>query len=162
MDGKRLNGFYTELSATLGGLVEKPGNARLRLPYHLADILAIKADLPTEISEAYSHGDRTELKRILKDVVPSLVARIQALNRYHRELWHANYKPFGWEVLERRYGGLLGACENLTFRLEGYLAGNVEKLEELEEPRLKMHDINAGNTLVLCHWRVASTGYLSH
>ncbi len=94
--------------------------------------------------------------------VPELVARIQALNRYHRELWHANYKPFGWEVLELRYGGLLGACEKLAFRLKGYLDGTFDKLEEVEESRLKMHDVKAEHAPVLCHWRVASTGHLNH
>ena len=162
MEGKRLNGFYAGLAKKLGSLVKKPENARLRLPWHIAQVLALKADLPTEILEAYRDGDRKTLKRILSKTAPELITLIQELNRYHRQLWHANHKAFGWEVIESRYGALLGYFENLKCRLKEYLDGDVEQLEELEEPRVKMFNTKVDNPLVLSQWRMASTGHIAH
>ncbi|WP_247740854.1 hypothetical protein [Cohnella sp. LGH] len=45
-------------------------------------------------------------------------------------------KPFGWEVLDIRYGGALARLDTAIERLAGYLSGRVERLEELEECRL--------------------------
>lgn len=162
MDGNRLNGFYADLARKLEVLSEKPGNSRLCLPYYIAKVLAFKADLPTEILDLYRRGDRAALGKILDEIVPELVVRIQKLNRHHRILWHANYKPFGWEVIEHRYGGLLGAFEKLQFRLRSYLDGNIDRLEELDEPRIKLYDLKAeDNPLFHCHSRWISTGNIS-
>ena len=51
----------------------------------------------------------------------------------HRKLWHQTYKPFGWEVLDIRYGGMLSRLDTVIWRLEEYLAGNIAEIPELEE-----------------------------
>jgi len=45
------------------------------------------------------------------------------------------YKPFGWEVLDLRYGGLRARLETMHRRLVAYLDpadSSVTKIEELE------------------------------
>lgn len=45
------------------------------------------------------------------------------------------YKPFGWEVLDLRYGGLLARLESMHKRLVAYLDPedpSVTRIEELE------------------------------
>lgn len=51
------------------------------------------------------------------------------------ENWFSTYKPFGWEVLDLRYGGLQSRLETMHERLIAYLdvkESSVTKLEELE------------------------------
>lgn len=143
LEGNTLNDHFKSVASKLRKSIKKPGNERLMLPFLLADILSEKADLPTLLKQAYDADDRDALHEIASKVVPRLIRKVRKMNVYHRALWVQNYKPFGWEVLERRYGGLLGVFENLKSRLEAYLAGQTECLEELEETRLKLHDTSA-------------------
>lgn len=49
--------------------------------------------------------------------------------------WMAMYKPFGWEVLDLRYGGLRARLETMHRRLVAYLDpadSSVTRVEELE------------------------------
>lgn len=102
----------------------------------LADVLQHKADLGVRIKAAYDGNDRVTLAHIRADLLPDLKKRVQALWEYHRGLWFEQNKPFGWEVLEGRYGALVMRIDTAQNRLESYLEGNVECLEELEEERL--------------------------
>jgi hypothetical protein len=55
-------------------------------------------------------------------------------------MWLATYKPFGLEVIERRYGGLIARLQSLFDRLKGYLDGEVESIPEFETELLKIWD----------------------
>lgn len=154
LQGTRLNGFYKKLAASLEKTSKKKRNRRLRLPYYLAAVLADKADLPTLLLEAYRANDRKKLEKIA-DRLPKLIQKIKRLNEYHRKLWLKNHKAFGWEVLERRYGGLIGVMENLRFRLGAYLDGDIDTIEELEVERIA---IPCGGS----SWRVMSAGQYFH
>lgn len=49
--------------------------------------------------------------------------------------WFGLYKPFGWEVLDLRYGGLITRLETMHGRISAYLDtadDSVTKLSELE------------------------------
>ena len=45
-------------------------------------------------------------------------------------------KPFGWEVLDIRYGGVLARIDSSIERITDYLDGRINKIEELEQERL--------------------------
>jgi hypothetical protein len=47
-------------------------------------------------------------------------------------------KPFGWEVHDIRYGGLKARFETVQERINAYLAGELDRMEELEEARLRL------------------------
>mmetsp|Transcript_43867 Transcript_43867/g.139798 ORF Transcript_43867/g.139798 Transcript_43867/m.139798 type:complete len:608 (+) Transcript_43867:534-2357(+) len=65
------------------------------------------------------------------------IAAVEALWWAHRRLWHAHYRPQGWELLEVRYGALLARLEGAGARVEDLLAGRTSRLEELEERPMK-------------------------
>ncbi|KPV55435.1 hypothetical protein QJ48_33185, partial [Paenibacillus sp. A3] len=77
--------------------------------------------------------------------LPELSRRVNALRIAHRNQWHAMYKPFGWEVLDIRYGGVLTRLESASARLLDYAEGRVDKLEELEQERLVFGQRNRFN-----------------
>lgn len=47
-------------------------------------------------------------------------------------------KPFGWEVFDVRYGGLLMRFDSTKATLQAYLAGELACIEELEQPALRL------------------------
>lgn len=135
-----------------------PLNSRLTLPKLLSRILALKCHLRDRLAYAYRNQDWEELHALGGPLSNSRMHRLRALVdqlwRYHMGLWMATYKvlhaslwrrwcrlndlgpqPFGWEVLELRYGGLRARLETMHVRLMAFLDSDdssVTRLEELE------------------------------
>ncbi|WP_308639500.1 beta-N-acetylhexosaminidase [Paenibacillus silvisoli] len=131
------------------GLAARMAAARERQPAHggvfellhrLCDVLALKAELGLRIKEAYLANDRSSLQALAAETIPELSERVKRLYAFHRERWMAINKPFGWEVIEFRYGGLLLNLDTAVKRIADWLNGDVDRIEELEEPRLYFHD----------------------
>ena len=102
----------------------------------LAAVLALKADLGLRLLNYYKAGDTKKLAQIVSEEIPLLVERVDTLRKLHMKQWLYAYKPFGWEVIDQRYGGLLARLRSTRERLEQYLSGQVASLPELEETRL--------------------------
>ncbi len=115
-----------ERSARGGGL-----SARLRYPQLIAAALAAKVNLRRRLADAYRAGDKARLRRLLQRDLAGLRRGVRALWKQHRAMWMATYKPFGWEVLEHRYGGLMARIETAAERLQGHLAGRSAAIPEL-------------------------------
>ena len=105
---------------------------RLIFPARLARALALKCDLRRNLAEAYAAGNRRKLKKILEGDLVALRKAVDELWKCHRDTWLATYKPFGLEVIEKRYGGLRARLESLSDRLYAYLSGKVLEIPELE------------------------------
>jgi hypothetical protein len=71
-------------------------------------------------------------------------------------MWLATYKPFGWEVVEKRYGGLRIRLESLSDRLKDYIEGRVPSIPEFEAKLEKIH-AGPGPVLPDLRWARAST-----
>ncbi|WP_449537908.1 family 20 glycosylhydrolase [Ferdinandcohnia sp. Marseille-Q9671] len=105
--------------------------------YHqLARVLSLKAELGIEIKSAYDRENKEEVTQHLEKI-HVLKEEIDRLRRAHRDVWFSLNKPFGWEVLDIRYGGVLTRLESAEYRLRLWIDGSVSKLEELEAERLR-------------------------
>lgn len=102
----------------------------------LCSVLALKADAGIVITDAYLSRDKPALKELVRDRLPEIRLRVERLRSYHLERWHAVNKPFGWDIIDLRYGGLLASLDTAIARISAYLAGTVDRLEELEEKRV--------------------------
>ncbi|SCV70502.1 BQ2448_1896 [Microbotryum intermedium] len=116
-----------------------PANKRLQLPYLLARILSLKCHLRERLVHAYRHADHVEFTALAGPAKESRLSRLRGLvkqlKRVHRRHWFSLYKPFGWEVLDLRYGGLEARLETMHERLIAYLDptdSSVTRIEELE------------------------------
>ncbi|SCZ87601.1 BZ3500_MvSof-1268-A1-R1_Chr2-2g05067 [Microbotryum saponariae] len=116
-----------------------PANKRLQLPYLLARILSLKCHLRERLVHAYRHADHVEFTALAGPAKESRLSRLRALvkelKKVHRRHWFSLYKPFGWEVLDLRYGGLEARLETMHERLIAYLDprdSSVTRIEELE------------------------------
>lgn len=128
--------YYTALADTLRKLVNKsqthkisgsqyqasdyPLNARLVFPYLIAKVLSIKPTLRHKFHMAYVQRDWNTF-RALADNLDELRETCTLLWSYHRKMWMKTYKPFGWETLELRYGGLLARLATMSYRVRRLL-----------------------------------------
>ena len=101
----------------------------------VADVLRIKAELGKRIKSAYDKKDTSALTACISDLKEA-AKRAETLYQTHRDWWFEINKPFGFEVFDVRYGGLIKMLERGALRLEQYLNGTVARLEELEVTRL--------------------------
>lgn len=131
-------GYYGELQQRMAQYAARNGEYGFvfEVLERLCGVLTLKADVGIRITDAYLIGNKQELESITKEILPEIRVRVEKLRAYHQERWHIVNKPFGWEVMDIRYGGLIMSLTTAINRLTAYLAGQVERLEELEEKRL--------------------------
>ena len=98
----------------------------------LARALSLKCNLREKLREAYNRKDFGQLQKYLDEDIPSLESEVEKFWRSHRALWMRNRKPFGWEVLELRYGGLIARLETLRERIEMFVHGECDSIPEFE------------------------------
>lgn len=129
---------YSNLTNKLAKHLEnnKEWDFVFKMPKQLSHVLSLKSELGVQLKEKYDQNDQTALKEISQNLLPKLYQQIKKLRNIHRRQWLKTYKPFGWEVLDIRYGGLLGRIETVKDRLDNYVLGEIDCIEELEEDRL--------------------------
>ncbi len=123
----------------------------------LAIVLAKKAELGLRIRDNYQAGEKKALAKLVEEELPELHKEISLLRSEHRKLWHHTYKPFGWEVLDIRYGGMLSRLDTVIWRLEEYLAGNIAEIPELEEEKLTFNGGEEGTIVQVNRYRRIAT-----
>ncbi|WP_413374941.1 beta-N-acetylhexosaminidase [Alkalihalobacillus sp. 1P02AB] len=135
------------------------------VPEKLSAVLAVKGDLGIRLKQAYDHRDKETLLEIVEKMIPDVIQKVQQLRLAHRSQWlHVN-KPFGWEVIDIRYGGLLTRLDTAAMRIEAYLNGQIEKIEELEEERLNFNrnvEESTGVGWSSYYYRMASPNVFFH
>ncbi|MFP5108784.1 beta-N-acetylhexosaminidase [Neobacillus sp. C211] len=104
----------------------------------LARVLSDKAEIGIKILAAYQNNDFEQMKSILM-ILDRIQANVDLLRQKHRDIWFAAYKPFGWEVIDIRYGGVMTRMDSAKYRIQEWLEGKIPRIEELEEKRLH-HD----------------------
>jgi len=137
--GLKLKEHYQCIAEKFKQYAEAPGAEFLvGVPRDLARVLSIKSDLGLRIREHYKSENRTALEKIVEEDLSKLIDSTNQLKETHRKQWFTYYKPFGWEVLDLRYGGLVSRIESTKARLLEYINGTVDFLEELEEDQLNI------------------------
>lgn len=96
------------------------------------DIIKVKSDLGLRLRQAYSRGEREELYAILSEM-RMLSELYKKFKRQTNLLWYKLCKPFGNNALDAELGMAETRVETAIYRLECYLNGEVDSLEELEE-----------------------------
>ncbi len=142
-------------------MAEKPADNKFGYLYDtfitLCDVLSTKAELGLQLKEAYDAGDRAELKRIIDEVIPVTIDKLIVFHRTFRKQWYTENKALGFEVQDIRLGGLRARLEETVIRMQEYLDGEVDAIEELEAPRLVI-DPNAGvNSYFAANWQAIVT-----
>jgi hypothetical protein len=136
------------------------------VPHKLCTVLKIKCDVGIRIKKAYDDKDRSTMNEIANKQLPDLKIKVEQLKNAHREQWMKTNKPFGWEVIDIRYGGVMNRIDTAIFRINSYLNGEIQGIEELEEEKLYFDDRknNEGKGLGRCsqYSKIASAGNFTH
>lgn len=102
----------------------------------LAALLRLKCDLSIRIKDAYRSGDKQTLASIAENDIPQTEKALEAFQEALRFQWHKINKPFGFEIQDIRMGGIKERLKTATVRINGYIDGSIETLEELEQEDL--------------------------
>ena len=97
----------------------------------LASVLEIKATISQKIRQYYEKNDKEGMEELLK-VFNELEIRVSIFHEKFYCLWHKENKAFGWEIHDARLGGLLQRIKTCKRRINNYLEGSLERIEELE------------------------------
>jgi hexosaminidase len=127
-----LRPWYGKLASELSEASQAGGLARrLEYPAAIASVLELKTHLRRDLSKAIAAGDRKAVRALAQGDLAELRQRVEALWKRHRATWMETYKPFGWEVIEGRYGTVIARLATLQDRLDAYAAGDLDDLPEL-------------------------------
>ena len=140
LDKQPMSDHYKKLAEDMKGYVKEGDKWKNYYDFSekVCDMLAIKCEIAENLRKAYFKNDRDYLAIICKEKLPCLSKKVSILQNLQRKMWHKTNKPFGYEVLDVRYGGLISRIETAILRIEEYLNGEIQKIEELEEKRLPM------------------------
>lgn len=155
--GNSLGIHYAQLRRRLEQVTTCPDGSLLFSYYRqLAQVLEDKAELGMDLMHAYEAQDIAALEHIATVVMPRCRQAVLELKSLREQLWFAEAKPFGFEVLDLRLGGVATRLESAARRVQAYCTGEVARIEELEEKRLPYREREVGSTRKFCacnNWR---------
>ena len=136
--GVNTKSYYQNIQKYMKECAKKAGKYQLLFSFYekLAAVLADKADLGMCIKSAYDRSDRAALKDISQNVIPGIICNLTDMKSSREKIWMNDAKPFGYEILDIKIGGVITRLKSTGYRIDNYLNGNVLRLEELEEERL--------------------------
>ena len=98
----------------------------------LCDVLYLKGNLGYDTRKYYKANDKESLAKLIKSY-DLLVKKLETFLDKFRTLWFKENKPHGFDVQEVRIGGLIQRVKSCKNRLNDFVNGKIEKIEELEE-----------------------------
>ena len=102
----------------------------------LCDVMAIKYELGLRTRKAYEAGDKAELERLAKNEYVKVEKLIEVYGRAFERQWFADNKPHGFDIQDRRIGGLLFRTKACRRRILDYVSGRIDRIDELDEALL--------------------------
>ncbi|MBO4971797.1 MAG: family 20 glycosylhydrolase [Clostridia bacterium] len=105
----------------------------------LCVVLKSKCNLSIRIREAYKAGDKVTLSAIANEEIPALAIKLDNFLAAFRKQWYKENKTFGFGTQEIRIGGLRARLVSTADRLNAYLNGDIDVIEELEKPVLSFN-----------------------
>ena len=136
--------------------VTVPRGMELLFNYYkrLIEVLKLKPQLTKDMLSAYKAGNK-EMLCECADGFSSLKNKVENLYTSYIRLWESTNKPFGMEVIDLRYGGIITRLNTASRRLHEYCDGKIDSLEELEQERLyyssKGAETNADKPFAFIH-----------
>lgn len=155
-----LSAHYQQLAAQLSTVKTTPESATLFDYYHhLAATLAAKV---TALQALKALPQQT--KRDARPAISALQAYRQALEpmiALYRQVWHAERRGNGFEVIDIRFGGQLARIDTVLWRLQEWIVDR-DDLEELKETELIADKWTSGPIGHGLYMQIASAGDISH
>ena len=101
----------------------------------LAHALALKCRWHEEAACAVRSGDKEKAANLAADL-PGTIDAVQALRSVWRKLWESTNKPYGFEVIDFRMGGICARLGTAAERMNAFARGEIEDIPELSSETL--------------------------
>ncbi len=101
----------------------------------LAYALSLKARYHQEAAAAVRAKDLDKAQAISEDI-PAIVSALESLRQVWRQLWEQVNKPFGFEVIDFRMGGVMARMNTAGDRLAAFARQEIEDIPELSSETL--------------------------
>ncbi len=143
-----IEAHYRTLAPVFRAESEKPSDLQraFGLYARLCDVMEYKATVGCRLKTAYDANDRETLTRYTEEVLPALIERQREFYEYHRAMFYDENKPLGFEVFDIRHAIVMQRTKTALWRLQRYLAGEVDHLQELADDRLYRNMVYALDT----------------
>jgi len=99
------------------------------------DVLELKADYGVRLKKAYDKKDMDTLRKMCDEAIV-IKSRYEKLMEIDRQLFTEYFQGFGFESIETRRATMAARFETTRYKLEKFILGEIDKIEELEEERL--------------------------
>ena len=110
---------------------------------HFARLVAVKYELGYLTRKHYAEGNKAELSNLLESYDKVIQLAEIYLDKLEK-MWHIDNKPNGIEVHQIRIGGMIERVKRCRKRLDDYLCGRLERIEELEENLVETKESREG------------------
>ncbi len=101
----------------------------------MLDVLELKADYGLRLKKAYDEKNREELYA-LADEASIIKKRFEKLMEIERKMYTTYFMSFGLETIEQRRATMCARFDTTRYKIELYLSGEIDSIEELEQERL--------------------------
>ncbi len=133
-DGRKYGSCADRLSLVKGGR----WSCLFAAAEALCRVLELKTELGVRTRKAYALRHMEELEILCADYKET-ERRMETFFKVYREWWYSENKPEGFEVQEIRLGGLMLRLRSCRERLQGYIRGETEAIDELEQNQLALY-----------------------
>ena len=122
--------------------------------HDLCAVAAAKCDIGQKIRTAYDAADTKQLKKLSKEL-RHIAKLVRKFYLSFRRKWMLENKGHGFEVSDARIGGVMTRLECCADRLDDYITGRIDRIEELEEELLDLRQPDHpdhGKCMYLDYW----------
>lgn len=111
--------------------LDNPGYALLfRFYAALAETLTLKCSWHRQAAPAVRNGDPDAAAR-LADSIPAMAEAVERLRSLWRQLWEHYNKPYGFEIIDARLGGIRARLLTAGDKMAAFAAGDITDIPEL-------------------------------
>ncbi len=123
---------YDEILCRIMPRIEECDAGNIAYAVAVIKFLMRKLELRGALEAAYDSGDRLALHELATTTIPAALTALYQLDGLFRQIWLARSKPFGLERIQIRNAGQAARLEELIVRIQEYLDGNIDTIEELD------------------------------
>lgn len=123
---------YDEILCRIMPHLEENEAGNIAYAVAVVKFLMRKLELRGALEAAYDSGDRLALHELATTTIPAALTALYQLDGLFREIWLARSKAFGLENIQSRNATQAARLEELILRINEYLDGQIDTIEELE------------------------------
>ncbi|WP_309385999.1 beta-N-acetylhexosaminidase [Cerasicoccus frondis] len=152
---------FRQVSAALTSSTEsQPQDQCTEIIRHAAIVLTLKTELHLTLRSAYRARDLDKLESLNDSLINRLQQELIVMKDLHEVRWHTNFRCFGWEVIERRYAGLLSRITTLQKKLCDFLDAPHTTIPELECTPTQLWPHEQTQSITITHRQAATPSFI--